>query len=55
MSLAAAIRREAIYLSHILRTLAMLVSVKPDSTRTIVDIVEKQAQATPDADRKSVV
>src|SRR3984957_19393108 len=49
MSLAAAIRREAIYLSHILRTLAMLVSVKPDSTRTIVDIVEKQARATPDA------
>jgi len=49
MSLAAAIRREAIYLSHIMRTLAMLVSVKPDSTRTIVDIVEKQARATPDA------
>jgi fatty-acyl-CoA synthase len=49
MSLAAAIRREAIYLSHILRTLAMLASVKPDSTRTIVDIVEKQARATPDS------
>src|SRR5579872_7378941 len=49
MSLAAAIRREANYLSHILRTLALLRSVKPDSTRTIVDIVEKQARATPEA------
>src|SRR6185437_10143292 len=49
MSLAAAIRRETIYLSHILRTLALLRSVKPDSTRTIVDIVEKQASIMPAA------
>jgi fatty-acyl-CoA synthase len=49
MSLAAAIRRETIYLSHILRTLASLKSVKPDSARTIVDIVEKQARSTPEA------
>src|SRR6185312_16427525 len=49
MSLVAAIRREAIYLRHILRTLALLKSVKPDSARTIVDIVEKQVRATPKA------
>jgi fatty-acyl-CoA synthase len=49
MSLAAAIRREAVYLSHILRTLVLLVRIKPDSRRTIVDIVEAQARATPDA------
>ncbi len=49
MSLAAAIRREAIYLSHILRTLVLLARIKPDGRRTIVDIVEKQARATPDA------
>ncbi|HEX4105999.1 MAG TPA: long-chain-acyl-CoA synthetase [Rhizomicrobium sp.] len=49
MSLAAAIRREAIYLNHILRTLVLLARVKPDSRHTIVDIVEKQARATPDA------
>ena len=49
MSLTAAIRREAIYLSHIARTLAMLARIKPDSRRTIVDIVEAQARATPQA------
>src|SRR6185312_11507588 len=49
MSLVAAIRREAIYLRHILRTLALLKSVKPDSASTIVDIVEKQVRATPKA------
>ena len=49
MSLTAAIRREAIYLSHIVRTLLMLARIKPDSKRTIVDIVEAQARATPDA------
>ena len=49
MSLAAAIRREAVYLSHIVRTLLMLARIKPDSTRTIVDIVEARARATPEA------
>ena len=49
MSLIAAIRRETIYLSHIVRTLRMLARIKPDSCRTIVDIVEAQARATPDA------
>jgi fatty-acyl-CoA synthase len=49
MTLAAAIRREAVYLSHIVRTLLLLARIKPDSTRTIVDIVEAQARATPDA------
>ncbi len=49
MSLTAAIRREAIYLSHIVRTLLRLARIKPDSRRTIVDIVEAKARATPDA------
>jgi fatty-acyl-CoA synthase len=49
MTLAAAIRREAVYLSHIVRTLLLLARIKPDSTRTIVDIVEAQARATPGA------
>ena len=49
MTLAAAIRREAVYLSHIVRTLLLLAPIKPASTRTIVDAVEKQARATPDA------
>jgi fatty-acyl-CoA synthase len=49
MTLAAAIRREAVYLSHIVRTLLLLARIKPNSTRTIVDIVEAQARATPDA------
>jgi len=49
MTLAAAIRREAVYLSHILRTLLLLAPIKPGSTRTIVDVVEAQARATPEA------
>ena len=49
MSLIAAIRRESIYLSHIVRTLLLLARIKPDSHHTIVDIVERQARATPDA------
>src|SRR6201985_2339424 len=49
MNLIAAIRREAVYLSHIVRTMLMLARIKPDSTRTIVDIVEAQALATPQA------
>jgi fatty-acyl-CoA synthase len=49
MSLTAAIRREYIYLSAILRTLWKLRLVTPDSPRTIVDIVEDFARRTPDA------
>jgi fatty-acyl-CoA synthase len=49
MTLAAAIRREAVYLSHIVRTLLLLARIKPNSTRTIVDIVEAQARTTPNA------
>ncbi len=49
MSLIAAIRRESIYLSHIVRTLVLLARIKPNSRRTIVDIVERQARATPQA------
>jgi len=49
MSLIAAIRRESIYLSHIARTLLLLARIRPDSRRTIVDIVERQARRTPDA------
>jgi fatty-acyl-CoA synthase len=49
MSLVAAIRREAIYLSHVVPTLLRLSRIKPDSSRTIVDVVEDQARATPQA------
>ncbi|MEO7053853.1 MAG: long-chain-acyl-CoA synthetase [Rhizomicrobium sp.] len=49
MSLVAAIRREVIYLNHIVRTLLLLARIKPYSTRTIVDVVEAQARATPGA------
>ena len=49
MSLIAAIWREAVYVSHIARTMLMLARIQPDSTRTIVDIVEAQARATPQA------
>lgn len=49
MSLAAAIRREYVYLSHIVRTLWMLRRLKPHATRTIVDIVEDQARRRPHA------
>src|SRR6185437_11232705 len=37
------------YLSHIGRTLLLLARIKPGSRRTIVDIVERQARATPAA------
>ena len=49
MGLAAAIRREYVYISSILRTLWLLRPVKPHSTRIIADIVAAQAQKTPDA------
>ena len=49
MGLAAAIRREYVYISSILRTLWLLRAVKPHSTRIIADIVAAQAKATPDA------
>ena len=49
MSLIAAIRRESIYLSHIVRTLLLLARIRPDSHRTIIDIVERQAHHTPNA------
>ena len=47
MSLAAAIRREFIYLTTIARTLALLSRIKPDATRSIVDIVEGHARKRP--------
>jgi fatty-acyl-CoA synthase len=47
MGLTDAIRREYIYISSIARTLWLLRLVKPHSTRTIVDIVEAQAQKRP--------
>jgi fatty-acyl-CoA synthase len=43
----AAIRREYIYLTTIARTLWLLTRIKPDATRSIVDIVESQAQKRP--------
>jgi fatty-acyl-CoA synthase len=49
MGIAAAIRREYIYLSSILRTLWLLRLVKPGATRLICDIVAAQARKTPDA------
>jgi fatty-acyl-CoA synthase len=49
MSLIAAVRREYIYASSILRTLWLLRRIKPDSPRTIVDIVEGFARRTPEA------
>lgn len=49
MPLLAAIRREAVYLTHIVRTLWLLRRLKPDATRTIVDIVEAQARRRPRA------
>jgi fatty-acyl-CoA synthase len=47
MNPAAALRREYVYLSHIVRTLWMLRRLKPHSTRTIVDVVEAQARRRP--------
>jgi fatty-acyl-CoA synthase len=49
MSLAAAIRRETIYISSILRTLWLLRLVKPGSSRLICDIVAAHAKKTPNA------
>jgi fatty-acyl-CoA synthase len=47
LGLAAAIRREYIYLSSIARTLWLLRLVKPHASRSIVDIVEHQARLRP--------
>ena len=47
MGLASAIRREAVFLSSIVRTLWLLRKVKPHATRTIVDIVEEQVRRRP--------
>jgi fatty-acyl-CoA synthase len=44
-----AVRREAIYISSVGRTLFRMRHVKPDSPITVVDVVEQQARATPDA------
>jgi fatty-acyl-CoA synthase len=49
MGLAAAIRREYIYIGSILRTLWLLRLVKPGTTRLICDIVAEHARRTPDA------
>lgn len=49
MTVAAAIRREYVFLSHILRTLWMLRHVRATSSCTIVDIVEEQARRRPHA------
>jgi len=49
MGLAGAVGREATYISAIARTLIGLRGVTPDSPGTIVDVVEKQARAAPDA------
>jgi fatty-acyl-CoA synthase len=47
LSLLRAIRREYVYLTTIARTLWLLRLVKPDATRSIVDIVEAQARKRP--------
>jgi fatty-acyl-CoA synthase len=49
LGLTAAIKREAIYLTSIARTLWLLRVVKPGATRSIVDIVEAQARKRPAA------
>jgi fatty-acyl-CoA synthase len=49
MGLFGAIRREYIYITTIVRTLAMLRSLTPDSSRTFVDIIEGHARRRPDA------
>jgi fatty-acyl-CoA synthase len=49
LGLTAAIKREAIYLTSIGRTLWLLRLVKPGATRSIVDIVEAQAKRRPAA------
>jgi len=48
LSLLRAIRRETVYLTTIARTLWLLRLVKPNATRSIVDIVEAQAKKRPD-------
>jgi len=48
MSLSDSIRRETTYLSAVGRTLMRLRTVTPDSTHTIVDIVERFASEKPD-------
>jgi len=47
LGLSAAIRREYIYLTTIARTLWLLNRIKPGATRSIVDIVEEQAEKRP--------
>jgi fatty-acyl-CoA synthase len=47
LSLTRAIKREFIYLASIARTLWLLRLVKPNATRSIVDIVEAQARKRP--------
>jgi fatty-acyl-CoA synthase len=49
LGLTGAVKREAIYLGSIARTLWLLRLVKPGATRSIVDIVEAQAKKRPDA------
>jgi fatty-acyl-CoA synthase len=49
MGLIGAARREATYIAGIGRSLIGLRGVTPDSTHTIVDVVEAQARATPGA------
>jgi fatty-acyl-CoA synthase len=47
MGLFAAVRREYLYIRHAGKTLWMMRLVKPDSTRTIVDVVERRVAARP--------
>jgi fatty-acyl-CoA synthase len=49
MAFFSAIRREYVYLTTIARTLWMLRRIKPDASRSIVDIVEDWARKTPAA------
>jgi len=49
MGLFDGLARESTYISAIARTLIGMRGVKPDSSHTIVDIVEAQARATPNA------
>ena len=49
MGLFDAAAREYTYISAVTRTLFSMRNVKPESTHTIVDVVEAQARATPDA------
>jgi len=47
LNLISAVRREYVYLTSIARTLWLLRLVKPNATRSIVDIVEAQARRRP--------